>query len=67
MKSLELPKSSEPKDEYGYTKKQNHEIERQLTKDTSQSKGMWNAFKKADTDKNRPKNVSALYSRRKPR
>ena len=60
MKSLELPKSSEPKDEYGYTKKQNHEIERQLTKDTSQSKGMWNAFKKADTDKNRPKNVSAL-------
>ena len=27
LKPLELPKSSEPKDEYGYTKKQNREID----------------------------------------
>jgi len=56
MKSLELPKS-ETRDEYGYTKKQNQEIERQLTKDTSKSKGAWSAFVKANTDPNRPKNI----------
>jgi len=60
MKSLELPKSSEPKDEYGYTKKQNQEIERQLTKDTSKSKGAWSAFVKANTDPNKPKNIQAV-------
>ena len=61
MKSLELPKSDpETKDEYGYTKKQNQEIERQLTKDTSKSKGAWSAFVKANTDPNKPKNIQAV-------
>jgi hypothetical protein len=32
LKPLELPKSSEPKDEYGYTKKQNREIENYMTR-----------------------------------
>jgi|TARA_R100001530_G_scaffold66486_2_gene47550 hypothetical protein len=50
----------EIKDEFGFTKKENKEIEEYLTRDTSKSKGMWNAFTKADKDKNRPKNVSAL-------
>ena len=60
IKSLSLPKSEpEPKDEYGYTKKQNQEIEKQLTRDTSKSKGAWNAFVKANTDPNKPKNVHA--------
>ena len=61
MKSLELPKSeAETKDEYGYTKKQNREIEKQLTKDTSKSKGAWSAFVKANTDPNKPKNIQAV-------
>ena len=30
IKALEIPKNSEPKDEYGYTKKQNREIEKYL-------------------------------------
>ena len=32
LKPLELPKSSEPKDEYGYTKKQNREIENYIAR-----------------------------------
>ena len=59
LKPLELPKS-EPKDEYGYTKKQNREIERQLTRDKSKSVGAWSAFVKADKDPNRPKNVEPV-------
>jgi len=43
MKSLELPKNVLKKDEFGYTPAQNKEIEKQLTKDTSNSKG---AFKR---------------------
>ena len=60
LKPLELPKSSEPKDEYGYTKKQNREIEKHLTRDTSKSKGAYSAFVKANTDANRPKNIHAV-------
>ena len=60
IKPLELPKSSEPKDEYGYTKKQNREIEKHLTRDTSKSKGAYSAFVKANTDANRPKNIHAV-------
>ena len=55
---IELP--AQEKNEFGFTKKENKEIEKYLTRDTSKSKGMWNAFTKADKDKNRPKNVSAL-------
>ena len=40
--SVKLP--AETKDEYGYTPSQNKEIEKQLTKDTSKSKGAWKAF-----------------------
>jgi len=36
------------------------EVEEQLTKDTSKSKGMWNAYISADKDPNRPKNIPAL-------
>ena len=61
MKSLELPKS-ETRDEYGYTKKQNQEIERQLTKDTSKSKGAWSAFVKANTDPNKPKKIQDVVT-----
>ena len=38
IKALEIPKNSEPKDEYGYTKKQNREIEKYLTRDTRPKK-----------------------------
>ena len=40
--TVKLP--AETKDEYGYTPSQNKEIEKQLTKDTSKSKGAWKAF-----------------------
>ena len=60
IEPLSLPKSSEPKDEYGYTKKQNREIEKHLTRDTSKSKGAWSAFVKANTDPNRPKNIEPV-------
>jgi len=60
IEPLSLPKSSEPKDEYGYTKKQNREIEKHLTRDTSKSKGAWSAFVKANTDPNKPENIHAV-------
>ncbi len=36
------------------------EVEEYLTRDTSKSKGMWNAYISADKDPNRPKNIPAL-------
>jgi len=46
--SVKLP--AETKDEYGYTASQNKEIEKQLTKDTSKSKGAWKRFVKANQE-----------------
>ena len=60
MKDLELKLPGVSKDEFGFTPSQNKEIEEQLTKDTSKSKGMWNAYISADKDPNRPKNIPAL-------
>ncbi len=60
MDDLKLKLPGETKDEFGFTPSQNKEIEEYLTRDTSKSKGMWNAYISADKDPNRPKNVSAL-------
>jgi len=60
MNDLELKLPAEQKDEHGFTPSQNKEIEKQLTKDTSKSKGMWKAYTSADKDPNRPKNIPAL-------
>ena len=42
MLQIKLPK--EKKDEFGYTPSQKKEIEKQLTKDTSKSRGAWKRF-----------------------
>ena len=47
----------EKKDEYGFTPSQNKEIEKQLTKDTSGSKGAWKRFVESNklAEKEKPK------------
>ena len=61
IKSLELPKNIS-KEDYKYNDKNprhRRELNEYLARDTSQSKGAWNAYVKADKDPNRPKNVHA--------
>jgi hypothetical protein len=48
---LNLP--PETKDEFGYTPSQNKEIEKQMVKDTSKSKGAWARFMKAQEEAER--------------
>ena len=57
MKSLELPKSSEPKEDF--TQK---DFEKYITTRPSfkESNGAFNALKKANTDPNRPKNIEPV-------
>ena len=61
IKPLELPKNV-TKEDYKYNDKNprhRRELREYLTRDTSQSKGAFNAYVKADKDPNRPKNVHA--------
>ena len=50
----------EIKDEFGFTKKENKEIEEYITRPKVNSAGAFNALKKANTDPNKPENVHAV-------